>query len=149
MLHRLDGGSVCRLVLLPGAMANKLLARLRVLALTQPCKMLRVDCSREAVVLGHLSLPFSENRIALFPVILLGRHELFCMVRLGLAGTEGLGDGEHRASLLLKRKRGLWLLIAIGLGGIFRDSGGDRDQDKLLFGGLVKLQLLGLDVRFV
>src|ERR1019366_3379148 len=95
-----------------------------------------------AVALGHPALPFSENRVALLPIVLLGRHELFCMVRLGLAGAEGFGNGEHTASLLLERKRGLRRLIAIGLGGIFRDIMGRRDQDKLLFGGLVKLQLL-------
>jgi hypothetical protein len=59
------------------------------------------------------------------------------MVRLGLAGAEGLGNGEHIAFLLLKGERGLGGLIAIGLGGIFRDAGGGWDQDKLLFGGLV------------
>src|ERR1035437_8687525 len=111
MLHRLDGCSFCVGVLLPGAMANQLFTGMRVLAFTQPRKVLRVDCSGKPVLRGHLPLPFSENRIALLPVILLGRHEFFGVIRLRLAGTEGLGDGEHTASLLLKGKRRLRLLI--------------------------------------
>ena len=88
MLHRLDGRSVCGRVLLALAMLDQLLCDMGVLAFTQTGEMLRVDGSGEAIFLGQLPLPFSKNRVALLPIVLLGRRELLGVIRLCLAGTD-------------------------------------------------------------
>src|ERR1700677_3826445 len=97
MLNGLHRGSLSGCVLLAVAMPNQLLAGERILALTKSCEVLRVDTSSEAVLFGHPTLPFSENGVALLPIILFGGHELFGVISLRLAGTERFGDGEHGA----------------------------------------------------
>ena len=66
MLDRLDGVSICRCVLLPGAMAHQLLTGMGILTFAQAGEMLRVDGSGKAELHCHLTLPFSKNGVARF-----------------------------------------------------------------------------------
>src|ERR1039458_1882374 len=102
--------------------------------------MLFVDGSGKAVLLGHLTLPFSKNGVALLPIVLFGGGELFGMVGLGLAGTERLRDGEHTASLFLEVERRLEFLFAIDLGGIQGAIRVSARLGNLLFCRLVRLR---------
>jgi hypothetical protein len=70
---------------------------MRVLTFAKTGEVLRIDGSYEAVFLSQLTLPFSKNRVALLPIVLLGRRELFGVIRLCLAGADWFGDGEHTA----------------------------------------------------
>src|SRR5271155_144624 len=85
MLDRRDGLSVRAFVLLHYAMPDKLLAGVRMLAFRQPGKLICVHGPREAELLGQPAVPFSQDRVALFPIVLLGRRELFGVVGLRLA----------------------------------------------------------------
>src|SRR5665213_3202462 len=95
MLYRLHDSSVCCGVLPGLAMLDQLLGSMRVLAFTETSKVLGVNGSGEAVFLGQLPLPLSENGVALLPIVLLGGRELLGVVCLCLAGAHWLGDGEH------------------------------------------------------
>jgi hypothetical protein len=52
------------------------------------------------------------------PIVLLGRRELFRVVRLRLAGTEGLRNGEQKDLLFLQLQRRLYRLFDLVLGRI-------------------------------
>src|SRR5258708_29552705 len=56
-----------------------------------------VDGPGGAIPLGQPTLPFSEDGIALLPIVLLGGHELLSVIGLRLAGTERFGNGQHEA----------------------------------------------------
>jgi hypothetical protein len=88
MLNGLYAGSVCGRVLLGLAMLDQLLGGMRVLAFTETGEVLGVNGSGKAVFLGQLPLPLSENGVALLPVVLFGRRELFSVIGLRLAGTD-------------------------------------------------------------
>ena len=140
MLHWFYGRPVCRGVLLGLPMLHQLLGTMGVPALAEAAKVLCVDGTNESVLLGQLALPFSENRVALLPIVLLGGGELLGVIGLRLAGTDWLRDGEHTASLLLKVEGRLEFLIAIDFAGIFgaiRVGAGFR---PFLFGRLIRLR---------
>ena len=71
-------------------MLDQLLCRMGILPFAEASEMLRVDGSGKAVLFGQLPLPFSKNRVALLPIVLLGRRELFGVIRLCLAGVDWL-----------------------------------------------------------
>jgi len=70
-------------------MTHQLLASDRVLAFAQTGKVLCVDRSGKAELLGQLALPLADDGAVLLPVVLLGRRELLGVVGLGLGGAEG------------------------------------------------------------
>src|SRR5665213_4234825 len=90
VLHRLDGSSVCGGVLLGLSVLDQLLGGMGILPLAQTSEVLAVNGSGEAVLLGQLSLPLSENAVALLPIVLLGGGEFLGVIGLGLAGANGL-----------------------------------------------------------
>src|ERR1700691_1419955 len=77
MLYRRNGLAALGLILLNLTMADELLARFRVFALGKLAEILRQNCIMQAVLRGELAVPFAFNLVALFPIILLGRSELF------------------------------------------------------------------------
>jgi len=65
MLHGFDSFAVCILIFIGGALANKLLASGRMLALAEFCKVLGGDRSGKAELPGQPALPFACNDPAL------------------------------------------------------------------------------------
>jgi len=98
MLHGFHCGSIGGRVLLTVTVPNQLLAGEGILPLTESSELLRVDTTGKAVLLGQPSLPLSKDGVALFPIVLLGRRELFGVICLRLTGTERFGDGKHGRS---------------------------------------------------
>ncbi len=84
MLDRCDSLSVRALILMPCAMPDKLLAGVRMLAFGQPRKLLCAHSSGEAELPGQPAMPLPLDRVALLPIVLLGRRELLCVVGLRL-----------------------------------------------------------------
>ena len=99
MLYRRNGLAALGLILLNLTMADELLARFRVFALGKLAEILRQNCIMQAVLRGELAVPFAFNLVALFPIILLGRSELFRVICLRLASAERLGNGQHASGL--------------------------------------------------
>src|SRR5580692_7497177 len=98
MLDGFHCGSVGGRVLLAVTVPNQLLAGEGILPFTEASEVLSVDASGKAVLLGHPSLPLSKDRVALLPIVLLGRREFLGVIRLRLTGAERFGDGEHGRS---------------------------------------------------
>ena len=105
MLHGLDGLAVRILVFIGGALANKLLAGGRMLALAEFGKVLGGDRSGKAELRGKPALPFAGNHAALGPIVLLLRGELLCVVALRLPCGKRLGNGQHGGLLQLMSGR--------------------------------------------
>ena len=105
VLHGLDGFAVCILVFIGGALANKLLASRRMLALAELGKVLGGDRSGKAELRGKPALPFAGNHAALGPIVLLLGGELLCVVALRLPCGKRLGNGQHGCLLQLMSGR--------------------------------------------
>jgi len=130
MLNGLHRGSLGGCVLLAVAVSHQLLSGEGILALAEASEVRLVDGPRKAVPLGNPALPFSENCVALLPIVLLGRHEFLGVIGLRLARTERFGDGQHEAisethRLRLGYRNSLCLAIlrAIGIGAARRNFG--------------------------
>jgi hypothetical protein len=72
MLHGSNLLAVFRLVFLHLAMAYKLFAGLRMLPFGETGKLFRTDATGKAELVRKLALPFTLDRIALLPIVLLG-----------------------------------------------------------------------------
>ena len=72
MFYRRDSLSVPIGVLLTGAMAYQLIARVGILAFGEPCKLLCLDCTGKPILLCELAVPLAHDGVALLPIVLLG-----------------------------------------------------------------------------
>jgi hypothetical protein len=89
VLYGFDCLAIGILVLKGLPMLNKLLAGLRVLAVREPVKFIGVDCARETVLLGELTLPFTLHGLSLAPITLVRRSEFLLVVVFEFACGKG------------------------------------------------------------
>ena len=85
MFHRFDGLAVGVLIFIRRSLAHKLLAGLRMLALTEFREILGGNGPGKAELRGQAALPLACNDAALRPVVLLLGGEFLLVVGLGLA----------------------------------------------------------------
>jgi hypothetical protein len=95
VFHAGDGLPVLILILVGGAMLDKLLTRRWMLPLAEPGKLLGSYASGEAESLGQPALPLPRDGLFLTPIVLLFGRELLGVVGLRLACRERTGDGQH------------------------------------------------------
>jgi len=110
MLHRLDCLAIGILVLIRSALANKLLAGDRMLALAEFGKVLGGNGPGEAELRSKPALPLARNHTALRPIILLPGGELLRVIALRLVCGKRLRDGQH-GNLLHLMSGGLNLIL--------------------------------------
>src|SRR5579883_36045 len=101
VFHRFDSLPVRVLVLIGGALPDKLFAGLRVLSLAEPREISLRDRTAQSEFCSQSALPLACNLAALRPVILFLRRELLLVVTLRLTGGKRLGDGQHGGLLHL------------------------------------------------
>ena len=75
--------------------ADKLLARDRVLAFREPLEVFLAHLSSQSPLLGKPAVPFAAYLIALRVVVLACVRELFRVIRLRLARAQRIRDGQH------------------------------------------------------
>src|SRR5215469_8317327 len=78
-----------------GFVADELLACDRMLAFGEPLKVLLMHFTLEPPLLGKSPVPLAVYLVALRVIVLAGVRELFGVIRLGLACTQGIRDGQH------------------------------------------------------
>ena len=124
VFHRHRGRPIGGGVFLSGAMLHQLLPGLRMLALCQQRKVLGAYGTGKAVLFCEPPLPLALHGPVLFVVALRFGRELHPVIRLRLAGTEGLGNREH----------GVLTADGCGLSGrALRSEGHDLEQSQLPF----------------
>jgi hypothetical protein len=103
MLHRLDGLAICILVFIRCPLADKLLAGLRILTLTELGEVLGGDCSGKAELRCKLALQFTLDYAALGPIVLFLRGEFLGVIVLDLTCGKRLGDSQHALYSRIRR----------------------------------------------
>ena len=88
VLHAGDGLAMLILILVGGAMLDKLFARERMLPLAEPGKLLRAHAAGETEFLRQLALPLACDGLFLAPIVLFFGRELLGVVGLRLARRE-------------------------------------------------------------
>jgi hypothetical protein len=77
-------------------MAYKLFAGLRMLPFGETGKLFRTDATGKAELVRKLALPFTLDRIALLPIVLLGCGELLGMIGLEMVSMAVLYPRKMR-----------------------------------------------------
>src|SRR5260370_37854918 len=95
MLYRSNGLAVLGLVLMHLAMFDQLFSGLWVLSFGETGELFRSNSTGESELVGQPAMPFSLNRVALLPIVLLGCREPLGMVRLCLGSRERFRYGPR------------------------------------------------------
>src|SRR5580698_10172836 len=82
-------------VLTLGLMAHKLFARQRMLPVSKSPEVLFTHFTLQTPFCGELAVPLAANAVSLGVVVLLGIRELLFVIGLGLAGSQGFGNGQY------------------------------------------------------
>jgi hypothetical protein len=88
VLHRFDALAVRIPIFVGGALADKLLAALRVLTLAESREIFSGNRTGKTELRGQTALPLAGNLPALRPIVLFLRYEFFLVVALRLACGE-------------------------------------------------------------
>ena len=91
-------------------MPYKLLARRRMLALTQPRELFLAHFAMQSVTLGELALPLTAHMVALRVIVVPRVGELFLVVLSRLARADRFGHRNHGCLL----ESGTWFLRRSG-----------------------------------